>query len=149
MKKLKVSLQVFFIAILVALFTLSFAACGSADTSEVAGTYEMTSISGTIGGVSVNKSMYAYYRIIISEDGKATVQSKGAYGGEAYEAKGTCSYKNGVITLKSGSGFTASTEKMDYADGVITYKMEDKTNDIHCTLVLTRVQTDDPADETV
>ena len=109
-------------ASLIALFSL--AAC--ADYSEVAGTYEMTSISGTVNGVSVNKNMYEYFRIILTKDGKGTVQSKGAgVGTAAYEAKGTFTYskEEGKIRFTTRSGAATATEEYDYADGVITYSI--------------------------
>lgn len=124
------------LASLVALFSL--AAC--ADYSEVAGTYEMTSISGTVNGVSVNKNMYEYFRIILTKNGRGTVQSKGSgVGTAAYEAKGTYTYsaKDGKIRFTTRSGLATATEEYDYADGVITYTVD--TQDMNFTIVLTLV----------
>ena len=122
MKKFWVTICMAF-ASLIALFSL--AAC--ADYSEVAGTYEMTSISGTINGVAVNKDMYEYFRIILEKNGNGTVQSKGTgVGTAAYEAKGTFTYsaEEGKIRLTTKNGSASVTEEYDYVDGVITYKVD-------------------------
>ena len=122
MKKIWISICLAF-ASLIALFSL--AAC--ADYSEIAGTYEMTEISGSYNGVQINKDMYEYFRIILTKRGKGTVQSKGsAVGSVAYEAKGTFTYsaEEGKIRMTTKSGGASVTEEYDYADGVITYKVD-------------------------
>lgn len=121
MKKIWVTLCMAF-ASLIALFSLA----GCADYSEIAGTYQMTEISGTVNGVSVNKGMYAYFRIILEKNGDGTVQSKASgTGGVAYEAKGTFTYseEEGKIRMTAKSGAASVTEEYDYADGVITYRV--------------------------
>lgn len=125
------------LAMVSALIVISFAACADPALKEVAGTYEMTSVSGTVNGVNVSTSMYEYYRIILDEKGNATVQSK-ANGGSSYEAKGTYKYKDGKILLTTKSGAAKVTEEMDYEDGVITYKVD--MEQMKFTLVLTRAQ---------
>lgn len=120
-----------------ALMLVMFVACADPALKEVAGTYEMTSVSGTVNGVNVTTSMYEYYRIILDEKGNATVQSK-AKGGASYEAEGTYKYNDGKIKLTTRSGAAKVTEEMDYEDGVITYKVD--TEQMKFTLVLTRVQ---------
>lgn len=111
---------------LVLCLTCAFGLAACSDYSEIAGTYEMTSISGTINGVTVNKNMYEYFRIILTKNGKGTVQSKGAgVGAVEYEAKGTFTYseEDGKIRLTTRNGSASVTEEYDYADGVITYKV--------------------------
>ena len=109
-------------ASLIALFSL--AAC--ADYSEVAGTYEMTSISGSKNGVSISTSSYEYFRIILNKNGKGTVQSKGSgIGAVEYEASGKFTYsaEDGKIRMTTKNGSASVTEIYDYADGVITYSV--------------------------
>lgn len=90
--------------------------------AEVAGTYSMTSISGTINGVQVNKSMYEYFDMILEKNGDVTVRSKGsAVGSPAYEAKGTYVYEDGKIKVTTKNNGASITEVYDYEDGVITY----------------------------
>lgn len=125
------------LAVISALMLMTLAACADPALKEVAGTYEMTSISGTVQGTTVTKDLYEYYRIILDEKGNATVQSK-AKGGSSYEAKGTYKYSDGKIQLITKNGFAKVTEEMDYADGVITYKVD--MEQMKFTLTLTRVQ---------
>lgn len=134
---MKKALKITLTAILSLLIMFTFAGCN--NTSEIAGTYEMTSIQGTVGGISINKSSYQYFRIIIDDKGNGTVQSKGAgIGGVAYEAKGTVTYKDGVIKMTTKNGSASVTEEYQYADGVITYTVDNEQ--MKFTLVLTRVE---------
>lgn len=123
-----------------ALMILMLVACADPSLKEVEGTYEMTSISGTISGQQVNKDMYEYYRIILDGKGKATVQSK-VTGGSSYEAEATYKYKDGKLELITQNGAAKVTEEMDYEDGVITYKVNMES--MNFTIVLTRVQESD------
>ncbi len=123
MKKSKLPLRALLFALLTTLMVFAFVGCSS-DTSEIAGTYEMTSVSGTINNVAINESSYEYFRIIITDNGKGTVQSKASNGGTPYEAKGSCKYKDGKIYMTTGSGFQKVTEVYDYADGEITYSLD-------------------------
>ncbi len=100
----------------------AFTACAKPELKEVAGTYEMTSISGNINGVSINKSMYEYFTLILEDNGKGTVKSK-ANGGVSYEQSGTYTYADGKIKMTTKSGGASVTEEYDYADGVITYSV--------------------------
>lgn len=110
--------------VLVALsLTLLFAACGP-DYSELAGTYEVSTLSGEVSGVTVNKSNYEYFRLILTADGKATVESKGANGGAAYTATGTFTYADGKINLTTRNGSASVTETYDYENGKIRYKVD-------------------------
>ena len=117
---------------------IAVAGCGG-KYGEVAGTYELKSISGTISGVTVDESYYEYFRMILNANGDGTVQSKGtAAGSVAYEAKGTCVYEDGVIKFTTRSGAASTTEEYLYEDGVITYKVD--MPQMEFTLVLERVQ---------
>lgn len=134
---MKKSIKIALIAILSLLVMFAFAGCN--DTSEIAGTYEMTSVQGTVNGVSISTSSYEYFRIIIDDKGNGTVQSKGAGAGAvSYEAKGTVTYSNGVIKMTTKNGFSSVTEEYQYADGVITYVFSNEQ--MNFTLVLTRVE---------
>lgn len=126
MKKVWITLCMAFIS-LIALFSL--AAC--ADYSEIAGTYEMTEINGTVNNVAVKKNMYSYFRLILTKDGKGTVQSKGTgANAEEYEATGTFTYsaEDGKICLTMKRDGVSVTEEYTYADGVITYKVDSSGN---------------------
>ena len=134
---MKKVLKVFMLAAISALVVVMAVACADPALKEVAGTYEMKSISGTVNGVEVTPDLYEYYRIILNEDGKATVESK-AKGGASTEANCTYKYSDGIIKLITKSGATKVTEEMEYADGVITYKVD--TGAMKFTLVLERVE---------
>ena len=104
------------------LFAIS--ACSNAALKEVAGTYEMSSVSGTINNTTVSTDMYEYFRIILDDKGNGTVQSKGkGVGSVAYEQKGTYTYSDGKIKMTTKNGGASVTEEYDYADGVITYNV--------------------------
>ena len=103
---------------------------------EVAGTYEMTSISGSINGISINKNMYEYFTLILNDNGNGTVKSKAA-GGASYEQSGTYTYADGKIRMTTRSGGASVTEEYDYADGVITYSVN--SGGMYMTVVFERV----------
>lgn len=110
---------------LIALFSL--AACG-ADYSEIAGAYELQDITGTINNVTIKTNMYSYYRIILTKDGKVTIQSKRSSAeAEEVEKKGTFTYsaekEKLYITTKSGTATV--TEEYTCTQGVIIYKVEE------------------------
>ncbi len=111
------------IVLVVLTLTLLFAACGP-DYSELAGTYEVSTLSGEVNGVTINKSSYEYFRIILTANGKATVESKGAGGGVAYTATGTFTYADGKINVTTRNGSASATETYDYENGKIHYKVD-------------------------
>lgn len=143
MKKKLMTLLISTLTVLMMLF--AFVGCADPALKEVAGTYEMTSVSGTVNGVTIKESLYEYFRLILEENGKGTVQSKAAgVGGAAYEASGKYTYKDGKITLTTSNGFASVSEEYDYADGVITYTVENEQ--MNFTLVLTRVNQEEEAE---
>lgn len=134
---MKKSIKIAFLTILSLFVIFAFVGCAP-DTSEVAGRYEMTSISGNVSGITVTKDSYSYFRMILDDKGNGTVQSKGAgIGASAYEAKGTFTYKDGIIRFTVSNGYASATEEYEYADGVITYSIAN--NNMNFTVVLTRV----------
>lgn len=132
---MKKYLKVALLTVLSVLLVFAFTACDP-DTSEVAGTYEMTEVSGKINGVTIKKEYYDYFRIILDERGNGVVQSKS--GGVAYEAKGRFTYSDGVIRMTSKQGSVSATEEYQYADGVITYSVS--SVQMSFTIVLERVE---------
>lgn len=121
---MKRSFKSLVIAFFVAIMMAALVACSS-PYKEVAGTYEMSSITGKVSGITITKDSYEYFRIILDEDGNGTVQSKGkGLGAVSYEAKGEYTYENGKIKMTTKNGSVSVTEEYDYADGVITYSME-------------------------
>lgn len=122
---MKKFLKTLILAALAAVVLVACAACAS-PLKEVAGTYEMSSVSGSIGGITITKNSYEYFRIILDEQGNGTVQSKGkGVGAVAYEAKGTYTYEKeeGKIKMTTTNGSATATEEYNYADGVITYSV--------------------------
>lgn len=132
---MKNSLKFILVTVLTVLTAVMFVGCS--NYSEVAGTYEMTSVTGTVSGITVSTSSYEYFTIILDANGNGTVKSKGV-GGSAYEAKGKYTYKDGKITMTTSNGFSSVSEEYDYADGVITYTVNN--DQMKFTLVLTRVE---------
>ncbi len=135
MKKL---LRSVLLGIAAAIMLFAVVGCSNAN-KEVAGTYEMDTISGTMGGIEIDKSYYEYFRLILDEDGTGTVQAKGSgVGGVSVETKGTYVYEDGKIKLTTKNGAMSTTEEYDYADGVITYHME--AQGVNFTITLKRVE---------
>ncbi len=101
---------------------LMLSACGN---SEVAGTYEMVSISGTVTSygqtIPLSEDLYDYYRIILNEDGTATVQSKAKGNTTVIEQDGTWEFEDNKVKLKSTTAGVSVVEEMDWKDGTITY----------------------------
>lgn len=109
--------------VLVALtMTAMLVACGQ-DYSEVAGTYEISTLTGEVNGVHVTQDNYEYFRIILTKDGNATIESKASGGGAEYKATGTFTYADGKIALTTRNGSASVTETYDYEDGKIRYKV--------------------------
>ena len=102
---------------------LCFTACEDQPAlNEVAGRYEMKSISGTFNGVPIDNDSYSYYRLILDEQGNGIVQSKSAEtDASAFEAKGTYTFENGKIKMNVNVGGEPVTEMYDYSDGKIIY----------------------------
>ena len=99
----------------------SFSAC-SKSGSDLAGTYELNSIEGTLNGVPISDNIYSYFRIILDENGNGTIQSKVlGVSGSGYEAKGTYRYERGKIIMTITYNGQTSTETYSYSNGKITY----------------------------
>ncbi|MBQ2717074.1 MAG: hypothetical protein IJF75_00570 [Clostridia bacterium] len=102
---------------------LMLSACGK--NSQVAGTYEMVSISGTVTmngqTVTLSEGLYDYYRIILNDDGTAKVESKGAGNTSVIEQEGTWEYEDNKVKLRSTTSGITVVEEMDWEDGTITY----------------------------
>lgn len=96
--------------------------CGGGD---VAGTYEMTDISGstTSGGVTspISKDMFEYYTITLNNDGTGTVASKANGASTAMEQDIEWELDGSVLKIITNSGGMKITEEMTYENGVITY----------------------------
>ena len=105
--------------------TLALASCGGIE-KDIVGTYEMESISGSIsyGGTTteLEADLYEYYRIILDEDGKATVESKAATGGVKIREEGTWEYVDGKLEISTSPQGITVVEEMDWNDGTITYE---------------------------
>lgn len=129
-----------YVALLAALMAVVLCfSVGCGEYGEVAGTYEMRSISGNINGVTIDESYYEYFRIILKANGDGKVQSKGsAAGSVAYEAEGTFVYENGEIRFTTKNGSANTTEVYLYKDGVITYQAD--LPQMKFTLVLERAE---------
>lgn len=104
---------------------------------EVAGTYNMTSCSGSINGTTITEENYEYFTMILEINGKGTVKAKGKGNGTpSYEASGIYTYEDGKIKLTSQNSGVTVTEEYDYADGVITYSFNQGS--VNFTITLTR-----------
>ncbi len=135
---MKRSIKLVLITVLTAIIAVMFAGCGN-NNAEVAGTYELYSISGTVNGIQIGNNSYKYFTIILEENGKGTVQSEGAgIGASKYTATGTYKYKDGKITMTVSNGFATASEEYDYADGMITYVVDN--DQMNFTLKLKRVE---------
>ena len=112
---------------------------------EAVGVYEMVEISGTInqGGyvTTLDESLYDYYRITLSEDGSALIESRGNGMSTGIEATGTWEWDDGQIKVKSKQSGVTTVEVMDWEDGVITYEanVAAQGTEINMVLVLERV----------
>ncbi len=131
---MKKFLYAFLLTALAVCMAVVISAC-TPNYKEVAGTYEMVSISGEVNNITVSTDSYEYYTMILEANGKATVKSK-AKGGVSYEAHAKFSYKDGKIKLVTTNGSASVTEEMEYADGVITYIVD--TEAIKLNIVLER-----------
>ena len=130
--------------VLVLACAITMISCDDVDMSEVAGTYKMTDISGSItsGGqtIELSPSLYDYYTIELKEDGVAVVSAKGV--GGALSDEGTWSYSNGVISLKTKTGGVTVVEEMDWDDGTITFVSEQSDANMSVKMNMTLVRED-------
>ncbi len=107
------------------------------ENREVAGTYNMTSCSGTANGTAITEDNYEYFTLILEMNGKATVKSKGkGFNTSSYEASGLYEYEDGKIKLTSTTNGVTVTEEYEYEDGVITYSFSQGS--VSFTIVFTR-----------
>ena len=120
-----------------ALCVICFAGCVDPNLKEVAGTYEITDISGG-SALGVTKNAYEYFRLILDARGRGTVEYKIVATGVAVKSKGRYTYEDGKINMTTTSGSQKVTETYDYADGVITYAMN--LSGYTITLTFTRVE---------
>ena len=127
---------------------LAFASCGM--ERKIAGTYEMTSISGTItqNGVTteLNEGLYEYYRLILDKDGTVKIEAKGSDTGVQMEEEGTWEWdkEDEVLKIKTkpeGSPVSV-TEEMEWEDDTITYTVNQSAQGVTFTftLVLEKVE---------
>ena len=121
-KNMKKFLKITAVVLVALTMTAMLVACGQ-DYSEVAGTYEISTLTGEVNGVHVTQDNYEYFRIILTKDGNATVESKASGGGAEYKATGTFTYADGKIALTTRNGSVSVTETYDYEDGKIRYKV--------------------------
>lgn len=124
MKKLgRILICVFLITAL----CVSFAACNK-NLKEVAGTYELDEVSGYVINngqrIDISNDSYEYFTLTLDKKGNATVKSKGAGTTVTVEASGEYTYKDGKISLTTTQGGLSVTEIYDYADGYITYTID-------------------------
>ena len=119
------------LALAMVLVCLSFVACVS-EKDDVAGTYVMTDISGTVTyngqTVALTDSLYEYFRIILNEDGTAKIESKGVENTAKVEVNGTWEYEEGLLSIKSETNGLTVIEEMQWEDGVISYDAKQSGN---------------------
>ena len=95
------------------------------DDIEVAGTYEMVDLSGSIisgsSSTAITMAMFDYYTIVLNEDGTGTVKSRGA--GQSAEMAYDVEWELEGTTLKiiTSQYGVKITEEMTLENGVITY----------------------------
>lgn len=106
------------LVLLCCLAVLPAAACNT--NSEVAGKYELATIDGTVNGYRLDKSMYEYFTLDFSPNGKFVMKSKAAGNSTTAEVSGLYSYKEGVITVTTKNGSVVVKEEYAYSDGVIS-----------------------------
>lgn len=108
---------------------------------EIAGTYEMTDISGSIvyngETTTLSKDLYDYYRIIFNEDGTAKVESKGAGTTAKVEQDGTWKWTGEKLELRSENSGVTVVEEMEWNDGVITYTANQSAQGMTVTMTIT------------
>ena len=123
---------------------LSCAALVSCNTNDIAGIYEMVSVSGTVsyGGqtVELGKDLYDYYRITLNKDGTCKIESKSADSTAKVEQDGTWEYEDDLLKIKSTTSGVTVVEEMQWKDGVITYDAKQSASGmtINMHLVLER-----------
>lgn len=101
-------------------------------TDEIAGTYEMVRISGTVTyngqTIDLEEDLYEYYRITLDEDGTCTVEAKGAGNTSKIENEGTWEYEDGTLEIKTETNGVTVVEEMEWEDDVITYDAKETTS---------------------
>ena len=111
---------------MIATCALTFASCNSDD--KIAGTYEMTSISGTVtyGGetIELEEDLYDYYRITLKKNGSCMIESKASGSTTKVEEEGTWEYDDGILKIKSNPSGITTVEEMTWEDDVIIYEAE-------------------------
>ena len=124
---------------------LSLTSCFDKTDDALVGTYEMTSISGSItsGGVTteLTTDLYDYYKITLEKSGKAIIESRGAGTSLEYKDEGTWEYDNGELKITSETQGVKVTEVMQWKDDVITYNATQNASGmvINMKLVLEKV----------
>lgn len=108
--------------------TVAFASCN--NNKEVAGVYEMVSITGTItqnGQVQqLSTDLYEYYRITLNEDGTAKIESKAPNSSQKLSEDGTWELDGEELLLTSAPQGISVVEIMTLKDGTITYVVENQ-----------------------
>ena len=131
-----------FLSLIVAVVLLvSCFAFVSCNGSDLAGTYEMTGISGTITyngqTVELEEDMYDYYRIVLNKDGSCKIESKGADSTAKIEQEGTWEYEDEVLKVKTVTSGVTVVEEMKWDDGVITYDAKQSASGMTINMQLT------------
>ena len=105
---------------------------------EYVGTYEMVNISGTLTykgyTIKLDKSLYKYFRVTLSEDGTALVESGQANTTTVYSASGTWSDNGNIINIISYVNGEAIVEQMTWDNGKITYITRQTISGIICNI---------------
>ena len=96
------------------------------DDIEVAGTYEMVDLSGSIisgsSSTAITMAMFDYYTIVLNEDGTGTVKSRGA-GQSAVESDLAWELEGTTLRIIANQYGVQTTEEMTLENGIITYEV--------------------------
>ena len=126
------------VAVVLLVSCFAFVSCNGID---LAGTYEMTGISGTITyngqTVELEEDLYDYYRIVLNKDGSCKIESKGADSTAKIEQEGTWEYEDEVLKVKTVTSGVTVVEEMKWDDGVITYDAKQSASGMTINMQLT------------
>ena len=130
-----------FILVAVMLFVCVSALSSCGMKSKIAGTYEMTSISGTVtyNGMTttLDQGLYEYYRLTLNKDGTALVECKAKSSTTKIEQKAEWDYEDGIIKITSAPQGITVVEEMEWNDGVIIYEAVENSAGITVSMKLT------------
>ena len=129
-------------ALILMIIAVSFTACASPDISEIAGTYELTELTGSITygetEYELDKDSYEYYQVILREDGTACIRSKSIFTMIDSSMEGTWKYSFGSIKITGKKEGNELTEKLRLKDDTLIYttSISDDSSSLNMRLVL-------------